>query len=269
VRRIGLIGWGAIGRSIIELWPFSPTQSTRLIGVCVRTSQLQEARTTVLPSDAVVVDSVVDLLALKPDHVIEAAGHAAVVSHGEEILRSGCSLYLLSVGSLAHEELRTRLIAAAEAGKSRILIPAGALAGFDGLLTMNRDQLSSVKYTSVKPVRAWHGTPAARAYPLEQLTQRTVIFSGNAGEAARLFPKNANLAAAVALAGIGFDRTEVELVADPFVDGNQGTVQAVSRSSTLTLTMSSQPSTNPKTSMSVGASVVAALDNETRTIGFV
>ena len=265
--RIGLIGWGAIGRSIASLWPSLSTLNVGLVGVCARTAQIQAARAT-LPSDVAVVDNVADLLALEPSHIIEAAGHAAVVSHGEEILRRGCSLYLLSVGSLAHEELRGRLLQAADAGKSRILIPAGALAGFDGLLTMSCDQLSSVKYTSTKPVRAWHGTHAATLHNLDQLAHRTVIFSGNAGEAARLFPKNANLAAAVALAGIGFERTEVELVADPQASGNAGKVEAVSRSSTLTLIVSSNASSNPKTSANVGASVIAALRNDAGAIRF-
>lgn len=266
--RIGLIGWGAIGRSIVNLWPSLPTPQISLAGICVRPRQLHAARAA-LPDDSSVFDNVTELLALKPDHVIEAAGHAVIASHGEEILRSGCSLYLLSVGSLAHDELRTRLLHAAGSGKSRILIPAGALAGFDGLLTLNCDQLSSVKYTSIKPGHAWHGTPASKTHALDRLTRRTVIFSGNAGEAARLFPKNANLAAAVALAGIGFERTAVELIADPGASGNVGIIEAVSRSSTLTLTMSSNASSNPKTSANVGASVIAALHNDTATIRFV
>lgn len=266
--RVGLIGWGAIGRSIISLWPTLPPADISLLGVCVRPTQLHAARTA-LPAGSSAFDNVTDLMALEPDHVIEAAGHALIASHGEEILRSGCSLYLLSVGSLAHEDLRARLLGAAGSGKSRILIPAGALAGFDGLLTLNRDQLSFVKYTSIKPGHAWYGTPASKTHALDRLTQRTVIFSGNAGEAARLFPKNANLAAAVALAGLGFERTAVELIADPHVSGNVGIVEAVSRSSSLTLTMSSHASSNPKTSANVGASIIAALHNDTATLRFV
>lgn len=266
--RVGLIGWGAIGRSISNLWASRLGEAVTLAGVCVRPTQLESARAS-LPSEVRILEDIGELLALQPDHVIEAAGHAVVASHGELILRSGCSLYLLSVGSLAHHELRACLLRAAEAGKTHISIPAGALAGFDGLLALNCDHLHSVKYTSAKPAHAWQGTPASRNHALERLTERTVIFQGNAGEAARLFPRNANLAAAVALAGIGFDRTEVELIADPHIKGNVGVVEAVSRSSRLTLTMSSNPSSNPKTSANVGASVIAALRNDAATIRFV
>lgn len=266
--RVGLIGWGAIGRSIVDLWTTLPTGRIALVGVCVRPPQLQTARDA-LPADVLVSDDISDLLSIRPDFVIEAAGHTAVASHGDKLLAVGCSLYLLSVGSLAHDKLRARLEDAANAGNSHILIPAGALAGFDGLLTMGCDGLHSVKYTSTKPCNAWHGTVASESHQLDRMTQRTVIFRGNASDAASLFPKNANLAAAVALAGIGFERTEVELVADPNVTGNIGMLEAVSQSSRLTLTMSSSPSSNPKTSATVGASVIAALRNNARVIRFV
>jgi aspartate dehydrogenase len=265
--RVGLIGRGAIGRSIVDLWKCLSPSTFTLAGVCVRPTQRQAARAAMRP-EILVSDNVNDLLSIRPDCVIEAAGQTVIASHGDEILRAGCSLYLLSVGSLAHDTLRASLQNSAQAGKSHILIPAGALAGFDGLLTMDCDNLLSVKYTSTKPCNAWQDTLASESYPLDQLTARTVIFRGNASDAARLFPKNANLAAAVALAGIGFERTQIELVADPNVKENVGQLEAVSHSSTLTLTVSSNPSSNPKTSANVGASVIAALRNSAALIRF-
>lgn len=265
--RVGLIGLGAIGRSIVDSWRTLPEHAFSLTGVCVRPAQVSAARAT-LPPGTGVCDRIGDLLATRPDYIVEAAGHAAVASHGEEILRAGCSLYVLSVGSLAHEALRTSLLQAAAVGRSHILIPSGALAGFDGLLAMRCGSLRSVKYTSTKPPGAWRQTPAAERYELDRLTRRTVVFHGNAGEAARMFPQNANLAAGVALAGVGFERTVVELVADPGVGGNIGVLEAVSSSTTLTVSVASLPSSNPKTSANVGASVIAALLNETATLRF-
>jgi aspartate dehydrogenase len=209
------------------------------------------------------------LLALRPECVIEAASHKVIQSHGTRILRSGCSIYLLSVGSLVEEQLRTSLLAAAQEGGSQILLPAGALAGFDGLLAMAGDGLHSVKYTSRKPCEAWRSTIAAEAYDLDRLTRPTVIFCGSAGDAARLYPKNANLAAAVALAGLGFDRTQVELIADPGASGNIGSVEAISRSSTLNLSVSSLASSNPKTSANVASSIISALQNGASSLRFV
>jgi aspartate dehydrogenase len=265
---VGLIGFGAIGRSIVDLWHSLPSPSFHLAGACVRPQQIERAQGA-MPANTLICDDIEQLLNIRPDCIIEAAGHAVVQSHGARILRRGCSIYLLSVGSLADAALRGSLVSAAGEGNSHILIPAGALAGFDGLLTLACDNLRSVKYISTKPCKAWQGTVAAETHELGRLTRRTVIFQGNAGEAARLFPKNANLAAAVALAGIGFERTRVELVADPNASGNVGTVEAVSRSTTLTLSVASNPSSNPKTSANVGASVIAALRNGTAAVRFV
>jgi aspartate dehydrogenase len=176
---------------------------------------------------------------------------------------------LLSIGSLAEQDLSNSLLVAAKEGGSQILVPAGALAGFDGLLALAGDGLRFVKYTSRKPCVAWRDTAASEAYDLDRLTEPTVIFSGTAGDAARIYPKNANLAAAVALAGLGFDRTLVELIADPDARVNIGSLEAVSRTSTLNLSVSSRASSNPKTSANVGASVISALRNGAAYLRFV
>jgi aspartate dehydrogenase len=268
VKRVGLIGFGAIGGSIARLWETLPADAFLLAGVCARSWQAAKARHA-FPSTTKLCTTVQQLLELRPDYLIEAAGHEVIQAHGSEILRSGCSLYLLSIGSLADENLRHSLLIAAQEGGSQILVPAGALAGFDGLLALGGDGLRSVKYTSRKPCIAWRGTAASETYNLDQLSEATVIFHGTAGEAARLYPKNANLAAAVALAGLGFDRTLVELIADPHARGNIGSVEAISRSSTLNLSLSSRASSNPKTSANVGASVISALRNGAASLRFV
>ena len=268
VKRVGLIGFGAIGSSIARLWATLPTDSFLLAGIYARSWQAAKVHGA-FPTDTQLCTDVAQLLALRPEYLIEAAGHEVIQAHGTTILRSGCSLYLLSIGSLAEEELRNSLLLAAKEGGSQILVPAGALAGFDGLLALVGDGLRSVKYTSRKPCVAWRGTVASESYDLDKLREATVIFHGSAGEAARLYPKNANLAAAVALAGLGFDRTLVELIADPNARGNIGSVQAVSRSSMLEVSVSSRASSNPKTSANVGASVISALRNGAASLRFV
>lgn len=268
MKRVGLIGFGAVGRSIVRLWGTLPSDKFLLVGVCVRPSQASEAKGA-LPEGTRIFTDVETLIAARPEYVIEAAGHQAIQDYGVQILRSGCSIYLLSVGTLAEASLRTSLLNAAKESGSEILVPAGALAGFDGLLALAGEGLQSVKYTSKKPCEAWRGTLASEAFELDTLTRPTVIFRGSAGEAARLYPKNANLAAAVALAGLGFDRTIVELIADPDASGNVGSVEAVSPSTTLNLSVSSRASSNPKTSSNVGPSVISALRNATASLRFV
>jgi aspartate dehydrogenase len=269
MRRVGLVGLGTIGRFVVENLPIRCSTDVSLVGVCVRGHQVEEARRLV-SHDTEIFTDIRGLLQKSPDVVVEAAGRDAAKEYGAEILRSGKELYLLSVGILADPDIRAQLIAVAKDAGGQISIPAGALAGFDGLLALAKDGIQSVRYVSTKPVTAWIDTPAEYAFALNAISEPTVIFSGNAGDAARLYPKNANLAASVALAGIGFDRTEVVLIADPGAECNSATLEAAGTVSRLSVRIQGPASfANPKTSAIVGASVLSALDNGGAAIRFV
>jgi aspartate dehydrogenase len=269
LQRLALIGHGAIGRAIAASLAQSPPPGHQLVGLLVRPHQLAEVHGTVPASVQVTADAAA-LLATAPEVVIEAAGHGAVAAHGEAVLRHGVSLMVLSVGALADAALHDALLAAARAGNSQLLLPVGAIAGLDGLLALRQAGLQRVRYTSTKPPRAWLGTPADGPFDLSGLTSPTVIFSGTARDAARLYPKNANLAAAVALAGLGFERTEVQLVADPAATGNTGQIDAEGATSRLQVVVSGAASAgNAKTSGIVAHSVLSALANAGAGLRFV
>jgi aspartate dehydrogenase len=265
--RIGLIGVGAIGASLAEQWSGGGEHGS-LTALLVRPSQISQAHKMV-KNGALVTDNSAVFFNSELDVVVEAAGHAAVREYGCETLERGRDLCVLSAGALADEQLRRRLQAAAKQGRKRLVIPAGALAGFDGLQSLSADGLSYVKYTSTKPPAAWRGTIAEETVRLDRLTAPSVVFRGSAREAAQRFPKNANLAAAVALAGLGFDDTEVELIADPDATENRGRLVAASTNSRLDVTMSGAGcGDNPKTSRITAMSVVACLRNQIAAIGF-
>ncbi|MGJ7489621.1 aspartate dehydrogenase [Variovorax sp. ZT4R33] len=267
--RVGLIGFGAIGRSVVDAWSATPVRGHTLAALLVREHQQGEALRVAPPGVAVCTD-IASFLAADLQLAVEVAGHGAVISHGERILEAGVDLAMISVGSLADDGFRERLERAAAQGASRLLLPIGAIAGLDGLLALRRAGLSSVKYTSTKPPASWKDTPADGPFDLDALTERTVIFSGTAADAARLYPKNANLAAVVALAGLGLQATKVELVADPSAAGNSGLIEAVGPSSTLTVKVAgASAASNPKTSQITGMSVLAALDNRGSSIAFI
>lgn len=268
MRRIGLIGLGAIGATIVEMWARLLSERERLAAVLVRPAQVDVASRRVGPKTLVTPD-IGTFLDSDLDIVIEAAGHGAVHDYAEKILAEGCELHVLSTGALADRVLRQRLQAFAGRGRGHIVIPSGALAGFDGLRSMRAAGLLSVKYTSAKPVHAWRGTPAEQAFRLDELDGPAVVFAGTAEEAARSFPRNANLAAAVALAGIGFEKTRVELVADPRLTDNLARIEAVSAVCKLDLTLTSIAfSENPKTSQITALSAIAALHDREELIRF-
>lgn len=268
VRKIGLIGFGAIGRAIVGAWPGHLGDREHLCALLVRSKQISAASSRV-SSDILVTADLASFLDRDPEIIIEAAGHDAVAQYATTILERACQLHLFSTGALADDTLRAQLLRAAKQGGGRIVIPTGALAGFDGLLSMRTAGLTSVKYTSTKPVAAWRRTAAEATCNLHELTRPQVFFSGSAREAAKAFPRNANLAAAVALAGIGFDRTEVALVADPGATENTGRIDAVSSVGRLHVMLSGAGFTeNPKSSQITAMSAIATLLEKSQLISF-
>ena len=266
MKRIGLIGFGAIGRSIAATLIARTLPQIGLVCVLTRPGHQMQDASALLPGVRV-TDNLKDFLDADPCTVVEAAGHESVHEYGETVLEAGCNLYILSSGALADDERRARLTAAAVRGGTWISIPGGALAGFDGLMSLKASGLESVTYVSTKPPRAWSGTVAAEEHDLENLGARRVLFEGTARQAALNYPRNANLAASVALAGLGLDKTWVRLVADPGVEGNSGVIIAKSRLAELeaSLVGAADP-INPKTSEITAYSIIAALENSENTI---
>jgi len=208
--RIGIIGMGAIGqtlaRGVARQWP---------VPLAALIRDPDKARS--VPSGIEVFTTTEALLRWRPTLVIECAGHAAVAGAVPVLLRNGVDVTLVSVGALADDALRSALADASRAGQSALTWVSGAIGGLDALSAARAGGLSSVRYTGRKPPLAWIGTLAEKAFDLAALDAPAVIYRGNAAEAARLYPKNANVTAAVALAGVGFANTGVEMVADPSI----------------------------------------------------
>src|SRR5581483_10972501 len=256
---VGLIGYGGIARDVVAALRETGSGVTVAAALC-RPGRAEQARAA-LPGIAV-VESLGALLAHRPKVVAEVAGQQAVDTYGPEVLRQGFDLLVISIGALAAPALLARLKAAAAEGKSRLLLPAGAIGGIDAIAAMRVGGLSTVRYRSRKPPAAWRGSPAEKVADLDKLTGRTVLYRGTAGEAALLYPQNANVAAAVALAGLGFEKTEVELVADPEAPGNVHEIEAEGAAGTFAISLQGRPSkTNPKTSALAALSVARALIN--------
>ena len=249
-QRIALIGFGAIGRIVAA--------EGDVAAVLVRERYLESTRRA-LPGVAVVA-SIGDLLGAGPDLVVECAGQPAVREYGEAVLAGGTDLMVISTGAFGDRAFLDSMCSEAQRAGRRMLLPAGATAGLDGLLALREGGLDSVRYMSSKPPHAWAGTPAERNFRLDALVEPTVIHSGPAHEAARLYPKNANLAVTIALAGLGLERTRVDLVADPGLTGNVGRIEASGRVGTLTVEMAGRAAPdNPKTSLVTAYSIVHAL----------
>lgn len=259
ITRIALVGCGAIGTSMLELLDADPALEIKAIVVPADAFAAAQAAAQRLAPRAQVVSSVplegIDL-------VVEAAGHAAIEAHVLPALQRGTPCIVASVGALSAAGFAEKLEAAAVAGGTQVQLIAGAIGAIDALAAARVGGLDAVRYTGRKPPRAWKGTPAEQGRDLDALTRETVIFEGSAREAATLYPKNANVAATVSLAGLGLDRTHVRLIADPAVSDNVHTVEAEGAFGSFELTMRNKPlAANPKTSALTVYSAVRALRN--------
>lgn len=265
MKKVALIGYGAIARIMCrKLEEHDKSSAVSIAGVLVRKNRVEETKNAVGP-DVAVVTSIDALLELSPDIVVECAGQGSIAEFAETVLSAGFDLMVISTGALADDALRNRLSRAAERAGSRMVLPSGAIAGIDGLNALRIGGLHAVRYTSTKPPAAWAGTPAEEKYELDAITEPTVLYTGPANEAARLYPKNANLAATVALAGLGMEKTEIRLVADPAAaPHNVGRIDAEGEFGKLTVECRGLPAPdNPKTSASTALSLTHAILKDT------
>lgn len=247
-RRVGLIGFGAIGQPVVEL-AARYLEEIEIVAACTQTG-VPRAGSGTLP----VVRTLDELLAHHPCVVVEIAGHDALREHGPRVLAAGIDLVAVSVGVLAIPEVERELLAAAREGGSQIRVASGAIGALDALAAAAIGGIERVTHTTRKPARTLLGAEA------DGMTAEREVFNGPAREAALRFPESVNVTAAVSLAGIGFDRTLVRVIADPAVDRNVHQVEAEGDFGFLRFEIRNVPSeSNPKTGRIVAMSIVSVL----------
>ena len=248
-RRIAIIGCGSIASVIVEAVAEGrlPLEVTGLLDLePAKCRSLAEK----LGGGPLVAGSLEELLATGPRLVVEAASQEAVRMYGEEILRRGIDLVVLSVGALLDRATLERLQAAARKGSARIYVPSGAIGGLDAVRAarhagITRLVLRTTKHPRSLGLEEWSGAPR-------------LLYRGPAGEAVKRYPFNVNVAAALALAA----GTEplVEIVADPSIEVNRHEILVESAAGRMHLVFENLPSPgNPRTSLLAALSVIELL----------
>ena len=161
----------------------------------------------------------IEKLAEAADIVVECAPGRLVRSIVAPVVARGKTAIVLSVGALLENE---DLIDLAKQNGGQIVVPTGALIGLDAVTAAAEGTIHSVRMVTRKPLQGLAGAPhlIENNLSIEGLTEPLRIFEGTAREAAKGFPANLNVAVALSLAGIGPDRTRVEIWADPTVTRN-------------------------------------------------
>lgn len=198
-------------------------------------------------------------LADQCDVIVECLPPAAVPELAREVLSRGKTLVMISSCALV---LYPELKDIAESNQGRIIVPSGALTGLDGVAGMKENGITESRIISTKPPKGFKNAPyiIEKGINLDKITQKTMIFEGNVLEAAKAFPANVNVAASLSLAGLGPEKTRVEVWADPDARGNAHEIIVTGAGSTIRSKIENVPDpTNPKSSQQAGYSIVAAL----------
>lgn len=201
------------------------------------------------------------LIEARPEVVIEAASHAAVGEHAEALLDAGIAVIVLSGGALADEALRLRLEAAAARSGALLYVPSGGIGGLDALKAACAAGATDVSIAVTKPPAAWKGITYVErlGIDLDRLEGPVTLFEGSAREGVPHFPANVNIAAVLSLAGLGFDRTRLKVVADPALRFNTHYIHVAGPTGKIDVKLESVPAPdNPKTALLACFSALAA-----------
>jgi aspartate dehydrogenase len=251
-RRIGLVGFGAIGKDV----------ASALLSGSGIAPDLTVLTRKPIPATAGIawVGNVSDLIQKAPDIVIEAAGHTAVREYVPHLLEDGIPVVLTSIGALADTALEAKIRNAERRGQSSLILPGGAIGGMDYLRSVAQSPGLVARYCSRKPIAAWRQEIIALGLDPDTATSEILLFEGTAREAALLFPQNLNVALTIALAVGGMDALMVRVVADPNVKRNSHEIEIESAAGRASFVFENTPSaTNPKTSAVTALSIVQAV----------
>lgn len=208
--RIGLIGMGNIGSYVYEQIRSQPQLGLEVAFVADTAAD----RLKTIPRDLVLADPA-QAEEKRPDLIVEMAHPSVTQKYGETLL--ACADYMpLSLTAFADNDLHKRMLATAAQNNTCLYVPHGALVGLDAIFEC-RDVWEEVTVTMKKNPKNMD----MAAFPQFQgkpITEPTALYDGPTRGICPLLPRNVNSHAAVALAGIGFDRTRSRMVADPSLD---------------------------------------------------
>jgi len=253
--RVGIAGLGAVGLEVARRL-IAGVPGLKLTAVAVRDAE-KARRALPQIGESIPVRRLTEL-ADDCDIVVESLPPTLFRDVALSTIDKGRILMPLSVAQLLEN---SDLIERARQKGARILVPTGALIGLDAVRAAAEGTIHSVKMVTRKPPAGLEGDRDHRenGISVSGLKEPLKVFDGSAREGARGFPANVNVAAALSLAGIGPDRTQLEIWADPNVTRNTHTISVDADTARFTMTIENIPSENPRTGKSVAPSTVAAL----------
>ena len=256
-KAIGIVGCGAIGQALLRAADTGKLPVS-VAGVSSRTEGRAREFLATLENPPPYLNR--EQLIAESDLVVETAGGHVVPELARDTFAAGKDLMVISIGALLdHPEI----IQQSRDSGCRLLAPSGAIAGLDGIKSACAGRVDRVSMVSRKPPQALEGAPylLEHGISLAGLEQELEVFSGSAREACKGFPANLNVSAAVSLAGIGPDRTQVRIVAVPGLERNCHDIEVEGEFGLLTVHIENIPSENPRTGKLTALSIIRSVQD--------
>lgn len=249
-KRVGLIGCGTIGSQLALAIDSGKMPNASIVSLFDVVAENAETLQKKLSHSVQLCYESERFLKSEIDLVVEAASQQAVKNYAKPAAVAGKDIMIMSVGALADPSFLADILAAAHKSGSKVYIPTGAIAGIDAIRSV-KDSIQTITLTTTKSPKALAGALFFEKNKMkpEEIKKRTVIYSGPASDAVRLFPANVNVAAVLSLAGIGPEKTLVRIIADPKATTNRHEILAKGGFGEIRISVNNVPTPgNPKTS---------------------
>ena len=250
--KLGMVGCGFLADIIVDAWRDGLLEGFEFAGCLSRNSESAERLAN--KAGGVACASLDELLAMKPDYVIEAASPAALKAIAEPVLNNGSNLVVLSIGAFADADFYDRIKQLAARSGTRVHLASGAIGGFDVLRTAALMSGIEASISTQKGPASLKGTPVFSERLMTD-SEPSEVFAGSAKDAIALFPTKVNVAVACALATAGAEQTGVRVHSVPGFKGDDHRIEVAGEEVRVVVDIYS------KTSAIAGWSVVALLRN--------
>ena len=248
--KIGIVGFGAIGQEIYKKISKKVINGYNIVGIFSDDINSKNL------SKKIKCKSFEELLKKKPNIIIEVASVDACKNYAEKTLRNKIDFVCLSVCSFADKTFFKKIFSLTRKINSKVYIPTGAIAGLDAISSASLSkELTYVKLVQRKPLKA-----LLSISKLKKIKKEVILSRSTARKVCKEFPKNSNIAATLAICGIGFDKTKVIVIADPKVKKNIAEIEAMGKFGKLKVILENNPSSNPKTSRLTAMSIILSLN---------
>lgn len=265
-KKISIIGCGAIGSELAQHVDSNMAKNVTLLSILdIRPENAQTLKSKLSNNSPLIFNNFADFVKSESfkdvELVIEAASQNAITSYLNQLISFKKDVLVMSVGAFANPAFFSEVSRNVESNDINIYVPSGAIAGIDALKSV-KNSVSYVTLTTTKNPNSLKDSPFFKKNNLtvDSIKKRTLIFEGSAIEAVQNFPTNVNVAALLGLAGIGVEKTKVNVIADPSIRINKHEIKVIGKFGELIVRVKNIPSsTNPKTSYLAILSVIECL----------